>query len=69
MERKSLITNMAAVALLSAGAGSLEPGMYDALPKRRARQKKEFTHFDQQRIDKAEEKRARKAAKIARDND
>ena len=41
---------------------------HDGFPRgrKRAREKKEFTHFDQERIDKAQLKRARKNAKRLR---
>lgn len=53
-------TMLGAAAAMLAMSGGLP---VSEMPTRRAREKKEFTHFDQERLDKAEQKRARKNAK------
>ena len=59
MKNLKSLTTLAATAMLS----GLEPGMYEPMPSRRLKPKKEFTVFDQERLDKAQAKRERKAAK------
>lgn len=53
----------ATAALLAAQSGMGEAAGFYSSNTTRVREKKEFTHFDQERLDKAEEKRARKNAK------
>lgn len=55
---KSNMLNAAAAILAMSGGLPLSE-----MPARRVRETKEFTHFDQERLDKAEEKRVRKNAK------